>query len=128
MKPQSLAFLEKAEQALEKSRRVLEIRIPDEAGRHAYYAAFHAAQALIFQHPDKAAKSHWGVKSQFARLAKSDPLIDRQLPVFLIKAYHLKSVADYETNAANSITIAEAASALTMAERFVAVIRDVLSR
>jgi hypothetical protein len=48
MKEVPAAYLAKARQALDKARRVAGIGIDDEAGRHAYSAAFHAAQAPIF--------------------------------------------------------------------------------
>ena len=54
-------------------------------------------------------------------------MIKRQLPSFLARAYHLKSVADYETGSTANITIADAAAAIVAAEQFVAVIRRVLS-
>jgi uncharacterized protein (UPF0332 family) len=60
---QTSAYLAKANQALDKARRVLAIHIADKAGRHAYYAQFHAAQALIFERMDKISKSHKGVSS-----------------------------------------------------------------
>ena len=63
MKPETQAYLGKADCSLDKARMVLAIKLPDEAGRHAYFAAFHAAQALIFEHTAKAAKSHSGVKA-----------------------------------------------------------------
>lgn len=46
---------------------------PDEAGRAAYLAGFHAAQALIFEKTDKVVKTHKGVQSEFLKLTKDDP-------------------------------------------------------
>jgi uncharacterized protein (UPF0332 family) len=82
MKEATAAFLAKARQALDKARRILAIGIVDEAGRHAYYAAFHAAQALNFERTDRASASHQGVKTEFARQAKTDPRIGRKLTHF----------------------------------------------
>ncbi len=48
MKPESARFLEKAQEFVLKAKDALE-RWPDEAGRAAYLAAFHAAQAFIFE-------------------------------------------------------------------------------
>ena len=76
MKEATAAYFDKARQSLDKARRVLAIGIHDEAGRHAYYAAFHAAQALIFERNGKISASHQGVKTEFARLAESDPRIE----------------------------------------------------
>ena len=103
MKPETSAYLVKADQSLEKARRILEIDIPDEAGRHAYYAAYHAAQAVIFERTDKAAKTHQGIKKEFTRIARSEPSIDKSLPRFLSQAYGLKSIADYETGSSAQV-------------------------
>jgi len=127
MKQETAAYLAKAEQSLNKARRVLAIDILDESGRHAYYAAFHAAQALIFEHTDRASKSHKGVKTQFARFAKSEPRIERQLSTFLARAYQLKSAADYEIGTADIITAVDIRDAIASAEHFVTVIRQVLT-
>jgi uncharacterized protein (UPF0332 family) len=84
VRPETEAYLEKARQ------------LANDAGRNAYLAVFHAAQALIFERTGKAAKSHRGVQSEFHRLAKDDSNIDKSFPVFLTQAYNLKAVADYE--------------------------------
>jgi len=150
MKEAAAAYLAKARQALDKPRRVFAIGLYDEAGRHAYYATFHAAQALLFERTDKVcathqgvkaefaplAKSdtrierkhtaflatHQGVKAEFARLAKSDTRIERKHTAFLARAYSLKSAADYETGAAANVTATQASEAIGLAEDFVTVI------
>ncbi|WP_210208982.1 HEPN domain-containing protein [Roseiarcus fermentans] len=61
MKPQSAAFLGKARELLEQAETVLRVGYADAAGRTAYLAGFHAAQALIFEREDRAFKSHKGV-------------------------------------------------------------------
>jgi uncharacterized protein (UPF0332 family) len=122
MKEATAAYFTKAGQCLDKARRVLAIGLHDESGRHAYYAAFHAAQALIFERSGKASASHRGVKTEFARLAKSDPRIERNLVTFLARAYRLKSAADYEIGTAAIITAAQASEAIGLAEHFVAAI------
>ncbi len=127
MKEPTAAYLEKAGQSLDKARRVLAIGIHDEAGRHAYYAAFHAAQALIFDRTGRSSASHQGVKTEFARLAKSDPPIERKFTTFLARAYRLKSAADYETGIAAIVTAAQAGEAIASAEEFVAAIEQILA-
>jgi uncharacterized protein (UPF0332 family) len=42
------------------------------AGRAAYLAAFHAAQAIIMLRTNKVAKTHAGVRSEFARIARDE--------------------------------------------------------
>ena len=95
MKPLAAACLAKAERSLGEARAMAKIEFVESAGRAAYLAAYHAAQAYIFDGTDKIARTHSGARSEFARLAKDDPRIDRKFPTFLARAYNLKSVADY---------------------------------
>jgi len=67
----------------------------DEAARAAYLAGFPTAQALIFAQLGRAVKSHSGLRSTFARLAKDEPRIEREFTRFLARAYKLKEIADY---------------------------------
>ncbi len=112
-------YLVKARKALDEARAVVKIELPEAAGRAAYLAAYHAAQALIFERTGKIAKTHSGVRSEFARLAKDDPRIDRALPAFLAQAYNLKAVADYAVGSDVGVTLEEAEEAIMMASRFV---------
>jgi hypothetical protein len=70
---------------------------PAEAGRSAYLAAFHAAQALVAERTDRAVKTHKGVNASFQRLTMGDTRIDCDLPGFLSRGYDLKVSADYGT-------------------------------
>ncbi len=127
MKPETAAYLEKADQALDKARRVLGIGIADEAGRHAYYAQFHAAQAMIFERTSKIAKSHKGVSHQFHRLTKTEPRLTPQLAASLSASYHFKEVADYETGPVAMIAVADASEAIAAAEAFVSSVRTAIA-
>ena len=49
MKPESAAYLDKARDLLERAPALLAQQFTDEAGRAAYFAGFHAAQAFIFE-------------------------------------------------------------------------------
>ncbi|MGA7197661.1 HEPN domain-containing protein [Roseiarcus sp.] len=95
MKESWRSYIEKAHQSLGEARAVARIELFEAAGRAAYLAAYHAAQALILARTDKIAKTHSGVRSEFARVAKEDPRIDRKLASFLAQAYNLKVIADY---------------------------------
>jgi uncharacterized protein (UPF0332 family) len=117
--PESTRYLEKAQQCLVNARAELAVKLSNDAGRNAYLAAFHAAQALIFERTGRIAKTHGGVHREFARLAKVEPGLDRQHPVFLTAAYNLKSVADYETGPGSVIPPERAASAVESAQAFV---------
>ncbi|MEJ2389491.1 MAG: HEPN domain-containing protein [Chromatiaceae bacterium] len=85
---------DKARRTLEEARVVLAIGLSEPAGRAAYLAAMHAAQALIFHRTGRVAKTHSGVRSEFARLTKDDPAIGGGLSTFLAEAYVLKQIAD----------------------------------
>jgi uncharacterized protein (UPF0332 family) len=52
---------------------MLETGLNYDAGRAAYLAAFHAAEALIFERTGKVPKTHKGVNIEFLRLTKDDP-------------------------------------------------------
>ena len=68
MTPEAEHYLEKAQQCLSNARAELDIRLSNDAGRNAYLAVFHAAQALIFERTGKVAKTDRGVHSEFANL------------------------------------------------------------
>jgi len=53
VRPGTEAYLEKARQGLSNAHAKLGIRLANDAGRNAYLAVFHAAQALIFGHSRK---------------------------------------------------------------------------
>ena len=98
MKAESAAFLRKSREFLAKARVQLDVvHYTDEAGRAAYLAGLHAAQALIFERTDKVIKRHRGVHAELRRLTEDEPRFDSELRAFLARAYNLKTVADYET-------------------------------
>ncbi len=92
----------------------------DAAGRAAYLAGFHAAQALISERTGRAVKTHGGVNAEFQRLVRNDARIDQELRAFLGFAYNLKAIADYETGPGSEVPPALAAEAIETAKRFVA--------
>ena len=67
MTSEAREHLDKARQCLTRARTILAAGIGEDAGRNAYLAAFHAAQALIAERTGKDAKTHRGVHAQFAR-------------------------------------------------------------
>lgn len=91
----------------------------NDVGRNAYFAAFHAAQAFIFERTSKAAKTHQGVQSELNRMARDEPGIDKSFPAFLSQAYNLKAVADYETGPDSVVPPERSASAIETAGRFI---------
>lgn len=84
-------------------------------------------QALICERSNRAAKTHRGVDRQFQKLARAEPSLPPELPSQLSAAYRYKEVADYDTGAAPPITTTQARDAIAIAERFVTLIRQLLT-
>jgi uncharacterized protein (UPF0332 family) len=124
--PEAGRYLAKARQCLAHSEAILAIALGDEAGRAAYPAIFHAAQALIHERTGHEAKTHRGVHVQFARLTKDDGNFDMELRRFLAQAYDLKTLADYATGPEAAVPLDRAAAVLATAHRFVDVVAQVL--
>jgi uncharacterized protein (UPF0332 family) len=89
------------------------------AGRTAYLAAFHAAQAFIFERNGTVFKTHHGVQTEFLWLTKDDPRVDGGLRLFLSRTYNLKALADYETGPGSEVSAEQAAVAVEDGKRFV---------
>jgi uncharacterized protein (UPF0332 family) len=119
VKPPSAAFLDKARSMLEHARVMVTVDLYEDAGRTAYLAGYHAAQAFIFEREDKVIKTHRGVQGEFARLSKAEGRFDTDLRPFLGRAYQLKSIADYETGPSAQVTLAQASQAIETAQRFI---------
>lgn len=127
MTPESIEFLKKAHKLLAQAETMLTVGLADAAGRTAYLAAFHAAQAFLFGRLGKLFKSHRGVHSEFARLARDDARIDPLMRVFLSEAYNLKAIADYETGPGSDVSPERAKGAVEQGKRFVALIGELTS-
>jgi uncharacterized protein (UPF0332 family) len=128
MRPEAADYLNKARHCLDSARGIAAAGFPGVAAREAYLAAFHAAEAYIFEQTGKAAKTHRGVRAQFSRLARHEGRIDTAMLTFLGEGYQLKAVADYGVGQAiDAISSADAASAIVTAGRFVECIAAVLS-
>jgi uncharacterized protein (UPF0332 family) len=116
--PEAARFLDKARQCLADAV-LYQPRVPRIAGREAYLAAFHAAEALLYERTGKIARTHRGLRAQFARITRDEPRIDQALSEFLGRAYELKSLADYGTGSEAIISITAAKAAIETATRFV---------
>lgn len=119
MKPQTGAFLDKARELLGRAETMLGVGLNEDAGRTAYLAGLHAAQALIFETTDRVFKRHATVQREFGRLVKDEPSVDLELRAFLGRAYNLKAIADYETGPGSRVSAAGARAATDTARRFV---------
>jgi uncharacterized protein (UPF0332 family) len=105
---------------------MLGVHLNDDAARAAYLAAFHAAQAVIFERSGRVVKTHRGVQSEFLRLTKDDPLFKPDQRIFLSQAYDFKAVADYETGSAE-LSAEQATVALERGRGFVNAVRRALT-
>ena len=98
MKSETVAYFAKSREFLNKARELFDAHHwPDEAGRAAYLAGLHAAQALIFEITGRVRKRHSTMRGEFARLVKDDPRFDTELRAFLPRTYNLKAIADRPT-------------------------------
>lgn len=119
MKPETSKFLAKARELIHRAPALLAQDFTDEAGRAAYFAGFHAAQALIFERTGRSSKTHIGVQAEFARLVRGEPIVDQELRAFLGRAYNPKAVADYESGPGSKVSAVRAAEAIASAARLI---------
>jgi uncharacterized protein (UPF0332 family) len=121
MKSEASDYLAKARQCLNDAEQIAAATsLHHIVAREAYLAAFHAVEAYLFERTGKAAKTHRGLRTEFSRLARSDPRIDREFLTFLTEAYEYKSIADYGLGRSlHSITAEGARSAIDTAARLI---------
>lgn len=65
MKPQTAAFLDKSRELIGEAQTMLGVGLNEAAGRTAYLAGLHAAQALIFEATSRVYRRHSGVQREF---------------------------------------------------------------
>lgn len=119
MTPESGRFLAKSEKLLAEAEVMIGVGLNDAAGRTAYLAGFHAAQAYVFERLGGVVKTHNGLQSEFLRLTRGDDRLGPSARSFLSRAYNLKAIADYETGPDAEITPDRARSAVRGAQAFV---------
>ncbi len=119
MTPESALFLEKSRELLDQAETMLGVGLNEAAGRTAYLAGLHAAQALIFEATGRVFKKHATVQSEFGRLVKDEPRIDPELRGFLGRTYELKAIADYGIGPLAHVSAAAAREAVQAGRRFV---------
>jgi uncharacterized protein (UPF0332 family) len=116
VKPEVAAHMAKAREILKSAEIIGTSGIWPVAGREAYLATFHAAQAVIFDRRGRTPKTHSGVHSLFGEIAKDEPHLGREMSRFLGQAYKVKAVADYATQ--ESVSEDEAREILVGAHDF----------
>lgn len=127
MSPEVETQLEVARDDLSDAKKLSEIGFAKIAARCAYYAAFHAAEAYIFERTKKAVKTHSGVRTELARLLKDTPGARDTLPAFLARTYRLKEIGDYG-KPGEVVTEADTRAAIEGAERFIEAIVGLLNK
>ena len=128
MKSETAAFLRKAREFLLKARNLLDVmHYSDDAGRAAYLAGLHAAQALIFERTSNVIKRHRRAQSELRRLTKDESSFDLELRAFLGRTYNLKATADYDTDPGSGVTVEQAEQAIDTAGRFIACVEELLT-
>jgi uncharacterized protein (UPF0332 family) len=119
LKPETALFLQKSRELLDQAETMLGVGLDEAAGRTAYLAGFHAAQALIFEAIGRVFKRHSTVQAEFGRLVKDDPRFDMALRAFLPRTYNSESIADYWTGPGSHVSGDSARDAIQTARRFV---------
>ncbi len=127
MKPETAAYLATAHDHLREARVIVAIPLTRIAARSAYIAAFHAAQALVFERAGKVVKTHSGIRSEFSRIMLGATGTDAALGKVLSKGYGYKDLADYSTGPDRIVTAADAEAMIDDAARFVARVADILA-
>jgi uncharacterized protein (UPF0332 family) len=124
--PEAAVFLAQARDCLDAAEKIGAAGIPRVATREAYMAAFHTAQAILFERTGQVHKTHGGVRAAFGLLAKDSPLLGGDLGRFLARSYNLKDIADYRSAPAIDMATAEAAirDARTFVDRITIALDD----
>ena len=126
MTPESGEFLGKARDCLARARIILAAGVGEDAGRDAYLAGFHAAQAVIRARTGRTAKTHRDVHRLLSQLARGEPQL-AGLILFLSQAYNLKAVADYELGPGAGVPLDRASEAINRAAQFIEQIAALLA-
>lgn len=127
MTPEAARALDIARQHLTAADRSLQIQLAFVAAREAYLAGFHAATAYVLEKTGRPAKTHAGLRSEFARVARHELRIDPKFVGFLARAYTLKSAADYGADPSSAIPPAQAREVIGIAREFVEAIAVLLT-
>jgi len=126
MKPEAAQSLDIARQHLAAAVASARVPIAFVTAREAYLAAYHAATAYVVEQTGKAAKTHSGLRSEFARVARQETRIDPAFVRFLAQAHTLKSAADYGADPGASVSPDQANEAIEIARRLIDIITELI--
>ncbi len=124
MKEETVKLLEKAERATVAAEVLLGAGHAEFSVGRAYYAMFHAAEALLHEKGLHASK-HGGVHALFGEHFAKTGLFDVKYHRWLLGAFDRRLVGDYGFDAV--LTEAEAARTIDQARELLAKVRDFLS-
>jgi uncharacterized protein (UPF0332 family) len=124
--PEITELLDKARDCLRRARIILAAGVGEDAGRDAYLAGFHVAQAVIRARTGRTAKTHRGVHRLLSHMSQTEPQL-AALALFLSQAYNLKAVADYEFGPGAAVPLDRASEAIDRAARFIEQIAALLA-
>ena len=127
MTPQAEASLARARRDIDEARLIASLGLHQHAAPSAYYAAFHAAEALIVERTGRIAKTHRGVHTTFSRVTRDGDPKDRELWRTLPDAYRYKELADYSIDPDAIVSALAAATLMAAATRFVARVTELLA-
>jgi uncharacterized protein (UPF0332 family) len=117
MKPETADCLTKARECLGGAEQIAGLPLPQVAAREAYLAAFHAAEAYIFEQTGRTVKTHRGLRTTFSRLTRNEPRVAPEYLAFLPEPTNLNRFADYSVSpSVRPITADDAARAIETTE------------
>jgi uncharacterized protein (UPF0332 family) len=125
--PEAARLLARAREDLSDASQIMQIGLARVAARSAYYVAFHAAEAFIVEQTGRIARTHAGVRREFARLAKDDGRVAQGMTTFLAQAYEYKEVSDYNVDPKAVVTMQNAETAIARATDFLDRIEAILA-
>ncbi len=122
MKEESRKLLEKAERALHAARSLMQTGDVEFAAGRAYYAMFHAAQALL-REMDRRYRKHASVHAAFGKYFAKSGVLDPKYHRWLLDAFDERLQGDYDFDVsfdADAVTrrIEQAREFLEAAQRY----------
>ena len=124
MKETTRIFLDKAVGSIKAAKKMSEPDEADSAASRAYYAMFHAAEALLNE-KELSFKRHMGVHNAFAEHFVKTKIFDQKFHRWLIEAFNSRLTSDYGSGP--SISIQEVQVLIQQAREFLEATKQYLS-
>jgi len=117
------AYLRRADKALASAKILLEHDKLEDSASRAYYAIFHAAQAILTTKGLRA-KSHKGVRILFEEHIIKKGIMSEEFHDYFDEAFDLRQLSDYE--APKTMKKDQVKDIVIKAEKFVNAVRDLI--